>query len=202
MIELTVDAADLSALQATLLRGDTEYCAILYASRAISANGRVRLLGREIVVPSNEDYESRRVDHAQLKPEFMARVTKRARIEGLSIVFAHSHPGRSAPHFSVTDDEGERDLAEFLGRRMPGSVHGALVASEGGFRARELGTASEMRVVSLGDHRRVLFDPEHPPPLSPLFGLVNVNCRNSRVFRVATCSTSRAPLTDRWLSVL
>jgi molybdopterin/thiamine biosynthesis adenylyltransferase len=49
-------------------------------------------------------------------------------------------------------------LAAFLEHRHP-ATHAALVVSAGGLRARRLGTSEELRVLSVGDQREVLFDP-------------------------------------------
>lgn len=160
MIELTIKAADLAALQRVLFGDGVEHCAILYASQTTRSDGSIRLLVRELQVPAVDDYVSQNMSHAVLRPDFVARITKRARREKLSLVFVHSHPGSSAPHFSIVDDEGERQLAGFLGHRHPDNLHAALVVSEGGFRARQLGTHTEVRVVSLGEYRTILFDPE------------------------------------------
>jgi len=50
-------------------------------------------------------------------------------------------------------------LRAFLAHRYPTMAHIALVVSEGGVRARLLGTDEEVRVISVGETRQVLFDP-------------------------------------------
>lgn len=57
------------------------------------------------------------------------------------------------------DDLGERRLAEFLTTRTPKTSHAAVVISAGGWRARELGAGTPLRLVALGSHRELLFDP-------------------------------------------
>jgi molybdopterin/thiamine biosynthesis adenylyltransferase len=140
----------------------------------------VRLLVRKIEIPADHDYTSQHVDQTELRPDFVARITKRAIREKLSLVFVHSHPGPSAPQFSLVDDEGERHLAGFLAHRHPTNIHAALVVSEGGFRARQLGTNTEIRVVSLGEYRAILFDPERSSE-----DLSNVFDRQVRAFGVS-----------------
>jgi molybdopterin/thiamine biosynthesis adenylyltransferase len=163
MIDITIGAADFAVLKADLLADDVERCAILYASQFTRADGRTRLLVREIDLPSSDDYMCQRSDEAVLRPAYVARITKRANRENLSLVFVHSHPGASSPHFSITDDDGERHLAAFLATRQPANVHAALVVSRGGIRARQLGTGKEIRVVALGEYRTILFEPDGVP---------------------------------------
>ncbi len=159
MTDLLLAAADAAAIKAELLGGETEKCAILYANQTTRSDGRVRLLVRDIQWPLASDYARRGLLEAELNPEFVARVTKRARREGSALVFVHSHPGSEAPRFSTIDAKGEEHLRGFLAHRHPSLVHTALVVSEGGIRARQLGTDEEVRVISLGEKRQVIFDP-------------------------------------------
>ena len=111
-------------------------------------------------MPTDNDYTRCGIDHAQLRPDFVARVAKRARLKDLSLVFVHTHPGDSIPQFSRVDDHGEEELAAFLIRRGQTCPHAALVLSQGGMSARVLGRNEPLRVVSVGDRRIVEFDPE------------------------------------------
>ena len=157
MIDLRIPFTDLAALRSAVLRQEDERCAVLLASRL--EQGRRALLVREMVLPDDGDYACRSPIHAELKPEFVARVTKRAKLANLSLVFVHTHPGDRSPRFSLTDDEGERELAAFLARRGLQDLHAALVLSEGGLCARILGSSDLIRVVSVGDRLTVEFDP-------------------------------------------
>jgi molybdopterin/thiamine biosynthesis adenylyltransferase len=159
MMELAVASEDYAAIQTALTGGETEKCAILYANQTVRSDGGVRLLVREIQWPSEDDYTRRGMLEAELSPEFVARVTKRARREGTALVFVHSHPGSEAPKFSRIDWNGEKHLRVFLSHRHPNLEHAAMVVSEGGARARRLGMDEEIRVVSLGSTREVVFDP-------------------------------------------
>lgn len=162
MMELRLAAVDLAAIRAGLLGGDTEKCVILYASRAVRSDKTVRFLVRDMEWPSPTDYTRRGAVEAELGPEFVARVTKRSRREGTALVFVHSHPGTEAPLFSSIDWEGEQHLRAFLAHRHPTTPHMAMVISEGGLRARMLGTEENLRVISIGEIRDVLFDPALP----------------------------------------
>jgi molybdopterin/thiamine biosynthesis adenylyltransferase len=160
MTELVLAADDLSAIRRELLGGRVEGCAVLYASQTARADGTERLLVREVVFPAPEDYGRRGPLEAELRPPFVARVSKQARLEKAALVFVHSHPGSVPPVFSTVDDEGERHLSGFLAHRVPGLSHAALVVSEGGVRARHIGTARSIRVVGVGGNREVLSDPD------------------------------------------
>jgi hypothetical protein len=159
MIELVLAAVDADALRSRLLDGGTESCAVLLAGGHRRSDDVTRLLVRELEFASPEEYSKRGPIDAELLPSFVARVTKRARRNGLSMVFAHSHPGSSPPTFSHVDDEGERALADFLGHRHPDRPHAALVVSAGGWNARGLGTGEPVRVVLLGNTRTVAHEP-------------------------------------------
>src|SRR5450830_918533 len=158
MIELVLAKVDTEAITGELTNKDEESCAILYANETVRMDGTVRLLVREIEFPIADDYSKRGHIEAELKPEFVARITKRARKENYSIVFVHSHPGHDAPTFSRTDSIGEKHLARFLAYRHPKPNHLAFVISLGGMRARRLGTEENVRIISIGTHREVMFD--------------------------------------------
>ena len=162
MIELVLGADDGGRLQADLVGGDTERCAVLYASQTTRADGTIRLLAREAQFAEDGDYTRKGMLEAELKPEFVARVAKRARREKVALVFVHSHPGSEAPMFSPVDSRGEVHLSAFLDRRHPGLAHSTMVISAGGVRARRLGSGEEIRVISIGKNREVLFDPLLP----------------------------------------
>ena len=164
MIELRIASKDLQVLRTSLLGYGQERCAVCFAARGRCSDGRELMLVRESVLPDDDDYNRCGFDHAQLRPEFVARVAKRARLQKLSLVFIHTHPGDSAPHFSPVDDRGEEELDAFLIRRGQTYPHAAIVLSLGGMSARLLGRNEPLRVVSIGDRRQVEFDPEDEKP--------------------------------------
>ena len=161
MIELRIAATELQFLRNSLLESPHEQCAVLFASQANSSSGRELMLVRYIEIPTVEDYLKSGINHAQLRPNFVARVAKHARLNNLSLVFVHTHPGEFAPEFSRIDDSGEIELADFLVRRGQTSRHAALVLSRGGMSARVLGKSEPLRVVSVGHRRIVEFDSEN-----------------------------------------
>lgn len=158
MIEITVGSPEAEAIRSNLLVDDVERCAIGYASQTRRGDGRIRLLVRDYELPHTNDYAMQTREAVELRPDFVARVTKRARRAGDSLVFFHSHPGTAAPRFSRVDDRGESHLGRFLSQRIPDRRHVSIVVSRGGARGRELGTTNEVTIVELGANRTVLFD--------------------------------------------
>ncbi|WP_449428590.1 ThiF family adenylyltransferase [Rhodanobacter umsongensis] len=159
MKELTLTASDWNILSGRLLHGPTEACAILFTRQVERDDGLTRLLTCDMLFPSPEDYARQGHVEAELTPGFVARVTKLARRTDCGLVFVHSHPGTNPPRFSRIDDTGEVQLSAFLAHRHPRCHHAALVISEGGVSARELGKSDTLRVIALGATREVLFDP-------------------------------------------
>lgn len=158
--ELCITEADMALLREQLLCGDSERCAVLYATQSQRSHGQRRLLVREVEFPQEAEYTAQSAIEAQLSPMFVARVTKRAAKDKLSLIFVHTHLDQRVPVFSHVDDGGEQALRTFLANREVNGDHAALVLSEGGVRARLLGTEQELRVVVLGSKRRVAFDPD------------------------------------------
>src|SRR4029077_9090999 len=60
-------------------------------------------------------------------------------------------------------------LARFLAHRHPNALHAALVISQGGLRARKLGTDEEIRICSIGATRKVLSSSPGSTPQSDVF---------------------------------
>jgi molybdopterin-synthase adenylyltransferase len=157
--ELVISSDDIEEIKQALLGENIERCAILFAHEVDRKSRPKRLLVREVEFPSDADYARRGPLEAELSPETVARVTKRARLAGMALVFVHSHPGESSPMFSAVDNWGEARLSEFLSRRHPKLTHAALVISKGGVCARRLGSEMYIRVLELGENRNLLFDP-------------------------------------------
>ncbi len=159
MIDIVLAEADYAAIKAELCGGETEKCAVLLANQTARSDGSLRLLVHEIQWPLSSDYTRVGKLEAELTPDYVARITKRAKRENRAIIFAHSHPGEDAPLFSKIDDAGEKHLSAFLERRHPDLAHAALVVSDGGVRARRLGAPDEIKIISVGANRNIPFDP-------------------------------------------
>ncbi len=158
MIELSLQDYDVSRIAGDVLGRGTERCAILFASGVALPNGRVRLITSDVEFPEDGSYSDRGELSAELTPSYVARISKTAARNNWSIVFLHSHPGIVPPEFSSIDDQGELRLAKFLSARTPGVRHCSVVVSTGGWRGRELGTESPIRIVSIGSRVERLFD--------------------------------------------
>jgi molybdopterin/thiamine biosynthesis adenylyltransferase/proteasome lid subunit RPN8/RPN11 len=160
MTDLRLQDFDASQIIGELVGHDTERCAVVFASHVAVAEGIDRLIANRIEFPGEDRYSSRSLVSAELTPDYVAHVGKTAARAGLSVVFVHSHPGAAPPEFSHTDDMGEARLEKFLSVRAPDAMHGAVVVSAGGWRARLLGTKTPMRVISVGPQVEVLTDSE------------------------------------------
>ena len=159
MIEVRLQDGDASRIVAELVGRETERCAVLLASH-VALRGLDRLVVSKVEVPADEHYAERSPVSAVLAPDYVASLGKLAARDRRSLIFVHSHPGSDPPHFSRIDDQGEARLESFLAVRAPGTVHGAVVVSSGGWSARRLGTTIPMRIVSVGSQLQTLFDGE------------------------------------------
>jgi len=143
-------------LSAGLLAHSEESCAVLLAGTG-EHKGRLRLLVREIHEPSPDAYRVRSTIRAELKPEFIAPLIKRAHRSNSVLIFCHTHPGGEGfPQFSTIDDGGEALLAQYLLQRQVRGPHAALVIGHAGCRSRLLGTSNELRVTEIGPSVRVV----------------------------------------------
>jgi molybdopterin-synthase adenylyltransferase len=162
--ELVFAGNGFSDLASELLRSDNETAAVLFANVVGRGEYGERLLVREVQQAPADTYQKRSAVDIVLSPSYVAWVAKQALSREQALVFVHTHPRcENVPAFSPPDDRGEKALAEFLWRRIPAVPHGALVLSEGGCRARELGTEEPMRVVQVGKTLQFPFDPMSSP---------------------------------------
>jgi hypothetical protein len=153
-----------------VLRAESETAAILFTNVVARPRGGERLLVREVRQVPPDAYQKRSAVIVELSPSFVASVTKQAHSQQQGLVFVHTHPRSTGiPVFSSVDEAGEQVLAEFLARRLPAVAHVALVVSEGGCRARVLGTSEPVRVVQVGKILQFSFDPEGAAPVEAAF---------------------------------
>jgi molybdopterin/thiamine biosynthesis adenylyltransferase len=147
-------------MSSALLLEERETCALLLASQSSADVSRTNLLVREIHPAPDDAYAVRTDLKAQLRPDFLVPLVKRAREEKLSVIFTHTHPfAEGPPSFSPVDDAGEKHLSEFMARRAPNVPHAALVVGADGCAARSLGSKNPFTVVQVGAKVEVIYDP-------------------------------------------
>lgn len=150
MSRLVLSSEFLSALRSKLLKQEAETCAVLYG-RAVEVSGKLaRIVVRESEHPAPGAYSKRTTTRVQLRPEFVAEVVQRARRNGESVIFVHTHPF-PLNSFSAIDDEGESELAVFLNQRIPKIAHASLLLTPDTSIAREIGTERSLRVTGVGE---------------------------------------------------
>jgi molybdopterin/thiamine biosynthesis adenylyltransferase len=105
-----------------------EGAAFILCGQSSSKQG-VKLTSHSVVAIRNEDFLRREPYRLSIASSALMRISKLAKHEKLSVVFAHSHPG-GFPEFSEQDDHEEERLLPFLRERVPNRVHGTLVLTE------------------------------------------------------------------------
>lgn len=118
--------AQLDLLRQTVFdRPGIEGAAFILCGQSVSKKS-AKLIAHAVMPVLPSEYVSRAVDGLSITSTALTRVTKIARRENLSVVFAHSHPEGPA-EFSRQDDGEEEKLLPFLQARLPGRIHGTLV---------------------------------------------------------------------------
>jgi hypothetical protein len=131
------------------LQCEDESCAVLFG-RSVEVDGNLaRIVVRESQEASSSAYSIRNSVRAKLKPEFVAEAAQRARRNNESLVFVHTHPF-PMNEFSRIDDDGEKELMEFLQRRVPNAAHAAMLITPEVMIARELGKDKPLDVIGVG----------------------------------------------------
>ena len=118
---------DLELLRSHLLRSSVEEAAIIICGIS-ETQEHVDFLVREVIPVPNEAFLTKESAFLKVSPEFLAPIIKRCRLQGLSVILAHSHPfsGNSVT-FSFIDDFGEKELIPKIRARIPNRYHGAIV---------------------------------------------------------------------------
>lgn len=147
-------------LARALLRDCRESCAVLFTRGADLGDHWVVA---DVVLPPPAAYSHRDDVSAGLNPSYLVEIANRARKEKLGVVLVHTHPrALGSPSFSIVDDEGEFQLAEYFERRVPEARHLAMVVGPQGCRARRLGAGEEISVWDVGPVAHPLFHPALP----------------------------------------
>jgi molybdopterin/thiamine biosynthesis adenylyltransferase len=117
----------------------------------------LKLLSHAVVPIEDEDLLRREADQLSISSRALMRVSKLAKYEQLSVVFAHSHPFGPAD-FSTQDDGEEEKLLPFLQARLPGRLHGTVVLApdSAGGRVYSPSPITVDRITTIGSRVRVL----------------------------------------------
>ena len=145
---ITFTKEDFEAAYSHLLRGEDEEAAFFIGGLSQTAE-RLNLLVREVIPVSEEGFIKKGRAHLTIAPEFMAPIIKRARLDNLCVISAHSHPfsdGGSA--FSFIDDYGDDLLMPKIQGRVPNRPHATMVFGRSSLDARvwELGKMESVKV--------------------------------------------------------
>lgn len=151
MIDLVFAAPDLDALRRDIQHERFESAAILLARPVpIGETENFVLLIEEVHIASSEDYVERTAVNVKLDTSFCLALEKRAKLNGWSLIYSHSHVHAGKPQFSDVDDRCERDLKTYLAMRSIVAPHVTLLFSRDHLIARELGTGTAVRVKQVG----------------------------------------------------
>jgi molybdopterin/thiamine biosynthesis adenylyltransferase len=149
-------------------RPGVEGAAFLLCGQSVSGD-LVKLIVHTIIPIADEDYLRREPYGLTIASPTLTRVAKLARYEGLSVVFAHSHP-EGIPDFSEQDDREEARLLPFLQARVPDRVHGTLVLTERHIQGRLYipDQVSVDEIFAIGNRIRS-WSPKGPEAVEPFF---------------------------------
>lgn len=136
IISFTRDQFDY--LKKHLFRGENADEEAVFLICGISeSRKKINVLIRDIVVVPDSAFLSKGKTGLRINPDFISKVLKKCRLEGLSIVMAHSHPfSRSEVRFSGIDDYGENILFPKIQSRVPNQHHAAMVFGQSSLDAR------------------------------------------------------------------
>lgn len=153
-------------------------------------DGEVGIVASEVLPLRDEGYIVREVDSLRISTRDVAPMLKRARGEGGSLVFVHTHPWSVRPQFSSTDDFGQNEFFPAALARADGP-HGSIVLGAEGAAARvhDANGTHVAEIWSIGDLvRRVdedLIEEEPAAHLSRQVAALGGRDRTLRHLRVA-----------------
>ncbi len=160
MIDLVFASPALSSLRHALYHEALESAAILLAVPVQLPTNRWRLLVAEIHVAGEGDYEERSKVAVRLTPSFGLPLEKKAKLNGWSIIYCHTHPWQSGtPRYSSIDDSSEVLLAQYAKARVRNVPHLSLLFGMEHVIGRELGLTNVIRIWEIGSHLECVHDP-------------------------------------------
>lgn len=142
---ITFTRNDFERAIAYLLQSGEEEAAFFLAGKSETQEA-LNLLVREVIPVPSDGFLEKEHAYLAIDPNFMMPIIKRARLEQLSIVSAHSHPWMKirlpfidvadSATFSPIDDHGEQLLLSRIQQRVPNRPHATMVFSPSGIDAR------------------------------------------------------------------
>jgi molybdopterin/thiamine biosynthesis adenylyltransferase len=145
MTEIVISVTAMNTLL-PLLNADVERGAALYLS--YDAAGE-RYLVQEVELAGKDDCLSANEVEITFAPQFLTRITKRARQRRQHLALLHTHPSGSS-EFSGIDDSTEQRLADFMQSRNPEGQSFSLILCDGRIKARCFGTTEYLSVRYVG----------------------------------------------------
>lgn len=136
-----------------LERTPLESAAYLLAHPVKTPSGSWRLVVYESITIQDHEYLERSESFIELPPTNVATVLQLARVNGSTIVLAHSHPLQDYPQPSKTDLKGEGLLIPTMQRRVPDVPHARLIVGRRGVHTALFtpeGTEEVLRAVEVG----------------------------------------------------
>lgn len=146
MMEIVISESSLRQLVGTL-HADIERGAILYLNRNAAAGN---FLVHEVEIAGPNDILHSSATEITFAPQYLISVTRRAKETGHSLAFVHTHPSGYSD-FSMTDDQTERGLSDFLKERNPAVQVFSIVLCDGIPIARRFGLEERVSIRSVGE---------------------------------------------------
>lgn len=128
--------------------GAAEQGTFMLAGSMVLPQGKTFLV-REVIPATLEHIVSQSGGHIEFNPDFVAMIIKRARMERLSVLDAHTHPFSSRwADFSGVDNYWEPQLFDKIKQRVSGIDHAALVFGRGVFQGRVRSASGEIMPIN------------------------------------------------------
>jgi len=97
----------------------------------------LNILVREVIPIPTDGYMEKGAAYLKIDPDFMMPIIKRARLQKLSVISAHSHPfSGNSVSFSSIDDYGDDLLMPKIQQRVPNRPHATMVFGRSSVDAR------------------------------------------------------------------
>jgi len=168
---ITFTSKDFEEAYGYLLQGNREEGAFFLAGISKSKE-TLNLLVKEVIPIPTNGYIQKEAAYLKIDPDFMMPIIKRARLQRLCVISAHSHPfSDTSVTFSSIDDYGDNLLMPKIQQRVPDRPHATMVFGRSSVDARiwEVGrkesqTVDLIRVI--GYPIKEIFPTSSPSPLT------------------------------------